>query len=245
MTAWPTESRSANAFLLSSSALILILFLFLFKVRRCHSLFHSLYHYHLIMACIPQLFPFAFASFCIAHTHTHTHTPVISALFSSPLLIYITNCARIKLHATRCDASQRIAFCVYRSFFAFVFTVWIGNEIGLKQQQSESKTKLVFICIHTFTYIHTIQYKSVYRVRVCVCADNNSCLLSVLVFCFYFETRFLALCPFLGMVLSTYVHIRVHFLLLLMYFATSTLDLAVVNTLIRMQSKKMWKLQEI
>lgn len=116
--------------------------------------------------------------FVLHRTHKHTHTTVISALFSSPLLIYITNCARIKLHATRCDASQRIAFCVYRSFFAFVFTVWIGNEIGLKQQQSESKTKLVFICIHTFrTYIYNTIQERISCACVCVQITTAVCCL--------------------------------------------------------------------
>lgn len=195
--------------------------------------FHSLYHFHLIMACIPQLFPFAFAPF------------TISALLSTPLSLYLSLylslCLAAHLHyqlrtykITR-DTLWRVAthriLCL--SLFLRLFTVWIGNGIGLKQQQSESKTKLVFICMHTHKY--TCTYTSVYRV------DNNSCLLSVLVFCFYFQTRFLALCPFLGMVLSIHTYVCVHYVLGDWHIGL----LSEVNALLRMQSQKRWKLHEI
>lgn len=138
---------------------------------------------------------------------------------------------------TRRNATHRI-LCL--SLFLCLRFYSLNRQRNWPKTATKRKQNKISFYLHTYIYLYTYNTIQERISCACVCADNNSCLLSVLVFCFYFETRFLALCPFLGMVLSIYVHIRVHFLLLLllMYFATSTLDLAVVNTLIRMQSQK-------
>lgn len=120
------------------------------------------FYFYLFFFCFLTIFDYGIPTtfsfrFCHSASRTHTHTHMLSSL-----LIYITNCARIKLHAMR-----RIFFFSFIAL-SLAFTVLhcpnqatkcIRYKIGPKQQQNESKQ---------IKHIHNI-YSVHACIGVCVC----------------------------------------------------------------------------